>query len=67
MTQAKIKSWINYWTAANLVAFHEINSAADVANARRFCAVMRNGVFCDVADNSIWQALQSLRNELLAA
>ena len=67
MTQTEIKGWIKYWAAANLVAVNEIASLDDVKQARRFCAVTRDGVFSNVSDAAIWQALQSLRSELLAA
>ncbi len=61
MTQANIKNWIAYWTAANLVAFDQINSVADVTEARRFCAVMQGGVFANVTDAQIWGALVAFR------
>jgi hypothetical protein len=67
MTKASIKGFIRYWTAAKLVAFEQINSVADVAKARRFCAVMRNGVFANVTDAQIWEALCANREGLLAA
>jgi hypothetical protein len=67
MAQNNITGWIRYWAAANLVAVNEIASLDDVKQARRFCAVMRDGVFSNVTDAAIWQALQSLRSELLAA
>ena len=57
MTTKQIKTWLNYWMNAKAVAVNEIRSLADVTEARRFCAVMRKGVFTDVTDQQIWEAI----------
>jgi hypothetical protein len=61
MKRADIKRWIAYWTAAKAVAFNEIHSVADMSAARKFCAVMRDGVFWNVTDGEMWAALREMR------
>lgn len=61
MGKAKIKSWIQYWTNARMIAFGEIQSLADMTEARRWCSVMRLGVFSNVTDRQLWDALAEMR------
>jgi len=57
MTQAEIKTWLAYWTAAEMVAVDQITSFDRVYQARKYCECMRVGVFADVSDLSIWRAI----------
>ncbi len=61
MKAADIQSWIAYWTAAKMVAFDQITSCDRVVQARKYCECMRVGVFADVTDLQIWNALCGLR------
>jgi hypothetical protein len=61
MTRSDIQSWISYWTAAKMVSFDEITSFDRVYQARKYCECMRTGVFADVTDLQIWNALQAMR------
>ena len=62
MTRNQIINWLKYWDAAQCVNFSEIQCVEDVHNARKFCAVMRQGVFLNITDEQIWDALKGLVN-----
>lgn len=63
MTKTEIKSWLSYWNAARAVAVDEIRAFDQVNLARKFCRVMREGVFHPdlVSDLQIWNALKEMR------
>lgn len=61
MTNAKIQDWLTYWTNAKMVAIDQINAFDQVHQARKYCECMRVGVFTDVTDLQIWNALCALR------
>ena len=61
MTAAEIKTWIAYWTAAKMVNFDAVRSVEQVYECRKYCSCMRVGVFTEVSDLSIWNALQDIR------
>lgn len=61
MTRTNIKSWIQYWINARMVAFDEIKSLADMAEARKWCSCLRLGVMWNVRDEQMWTALQEMR------
>jgi nitroimidazol reductase NimA-like FMN-containing flavoprotein (pyridoxamine 5'-phosphate oxidase superfamily) len=67
MANSTIKQWLRYWQAANLVAVDEIRSFQDVYQARKYCSVMRDGVFAEVSDLQIWNALKEMRVALAEA
>ena len=62
MTKATITNWLTYWTNANMVAVDEIRAFDQVHLARKFCECMRVGVFSDVTDLQIWNAITAMRN-----
>lgn len=61
MTKADIKRWIAYWTAADMVAFDEIRTFNQMVEARKYCSCLRVGVFADVTDLQLWNALRDYR------
>jgi predicted NAD-dependent protein-ADP-ribosyltransferase YbiA (DUF1768 family) len=61
MTTTEIKTWINYWNAAKMVAVDAIQAFEQVYQARKYCECMRVGVFTDVTDLQIWNAIRELR------
>jgi hypothetical protein len=61
MTNQSIKNWLSYWNAAGMVAIDQINAFDQVYQARKFCQCMRVGVFADVSDLQIWNALRDMR------
>ncbi len=61
MTSKDIVSWLAYWDSAKMVALDEIRAFDQVHQARKFCECMRVGVFSDVTDLQIWNALQLQR------
>lgn len=63
MTQAEIKSWIEYWKAAKMVDVDAIRAFDQVHQARKFCECMRVGVFHPdlVSDLQIWRALKAMQ------
>jgi hypothetical protein len=63
MTRSEIQDWLIYWKNANMVAVDEIRCFENVYQARKFCRVMRVGVFHTdlVSDLQIWNALVDLR------
>lgn len=65
MKQQEIIAWLRYWSAAKMVAVGKILAFDQVATARKFCACMRTGVFCDelVSDLAIWRAIQEMRRQ----
>ncbi len=64
MKQSEIKIWLNYWSHST-VNVDAIQSLEDVAIARRFCSVMRVGLFCYdlVSDEQIWDAIVAIREK----
>jgi hypothetical protein len=62
MTLSQIKDWLTYWNNARMVALDEIRAFDQVHQARKFCACMRQGIFHDVTDLQIWNALKALRS-----
>lgn len=61
LTQNEIKSWLSYWAASKSVSVENIRAFDQVHLARKYCEVMRVGVFTDVTDLQIWNALVSMR------
>ena len=61
MTIENVQNWLNYWRNANMVHLGAITTLQNVAVARRFCSCMRTGVFADVSDGQIWDALRDMR------
>lgn len=61
MTQKDIKRWVGYFARSNMVAFHEIQCLAHVELARKHCECLRVGVFSNVTDKQIWNALLDTR------
>ena len=58
MTTKEIKAWLSYWTSANMVAVNQIRAYEQVYQARKYCACMRQGVFADITDGQIWDAIR---------
>ena len=70
MIQADIQRWLRYWGASSKgVTVDAIQSLEDVVQARRFCEVMRVGVFHSdlVSDLQIWRALIDMRGQKIDA
>jgi len=61
MTKQSIKDWLIYWNNAGMVAIDEIRAFDQVYLARKYCRCMRVGVFTDVTDLRIWNALRDMR------
>ena len=63
MKTAQIKEWLNYWNNSKCVAVNQIKSLSDVHEARKFCSVMRKGLFNRyvVSDEQIWDAVKETR------
>ena len=61
MTALNIAIWLAYWNTAKMVALDEIRAFDQVHQARKFCECMRVGVFSNVTDLQIWNALQDMR------
>ena len=61
LTKTDIENWLTYWHHAKMVNFGAIIQPEHVAQARKFCSVMRLGVFMDVSDAAIWYAIRELR------
>jgi hypothetical protein len=61
MTTTKIKNWLIYWNNAKMVSLDAITSFDRVFQARKYCECMRVGVFAEVTDLQIWNALQASR------
>ena len=61
MTALNIAIWLAYWSNAKMVALDEIRAFDQVHQARKFCECMRVGLFSDVTDLQIWNALQDMR------
>ena len=62
MSTKEIQRWLKYWQAANMVAVDAIMAHDQVYQCRRFCKCMREGVFTDVTDLQIWNALVEMRS-----
>ena len=62
LTQTEIKTWLNYWDKAEMVAVDNIRAFDQVYQARKFCSCMRTGVFSDVTDLQIWNAIREGRD-----
>lgn len=61
LTTQEIAGWVSYWNAAGMVAVDEIRAFDQVHHARKFCECMRVGVFLEVTDLQIWNAIRALR------
>ena len=61
MENEGIKRWIAYWNNANMVAFEHVNAFDQVHLAREYCPCMADGVFGNVTDLQIWNALTEMR------
>lgn len=62
MTTTEIQNWLTYWNNAKMVCLDAITSFDRVFQARKYCECMRVGVFAEVTDLQIWNALQASRN-----
>lgn len=67
MSKQEIKNWLSYWAAANMVSVENIRAFDHVYQARKYCKCMRDGVFADVTDLQIWNALTDMREAAKAA
>lgn len=63
MTKTEIKRWIAYWTAAKMVAFDGIRTFDQMFQARTYYECLRTGVFTDVTDLQLWNALREYREQ----
>ena len=61
MTQSDIVRWLGYWDRSKSVALDEIRAFDHVYQARKYCQVMRTGIFWDITDLEIWRALLKMR------
>ena len=61
MAQTKIIEWLGYWRNANMVSINAICAFDQVYEARKYCQCMRVGVFTNVTDLQIWNALKAMR------
>lgn len=61
LTKSDIQKWLAYWQAAKMVAVERICAFDQVWEARKYCECMRVGVFQDVTDLQIWNALSDMR------
>ena len=63
MKQHEVIAWLRYWQVAKAVAVDQIRAFDQVHLARKYCQVMRVGVFCDdlVSDLQIWNAIKAMR------
>ena len=59
--EKRILPWFSYWAAAKAVAIEEITSFENMVQARKFCAVMREGLFSATSDLAMWCAFQVWR------
>lgn len=65
ISRQKIQNWLNYWHFTKMVAVDQINAFDQVYQARKYCQCMRSGIFEDVSDLAIWNALVDLRSGTL--
>jgi hypothetical protein len=61
MNDLQIQNWLTYWGNAKMVNLDAIRAFENVFQARKYCECMRIGVFTDVTDLQIWNALQAMR------
>ena len=61
MNTKEIQTWLAYWTNAKMVAVDAIRAFDQVYQARKYCECMRVGVFTDVTDLQIWNAITQMR------
>ena len=63
LTKSDIQAWLSYWKIGGLVAVDRILTLQHVYEARKYCRVMREGIFTPdaVSDGQIWDALQTMR------
>lgn len=66
MPKQQIQDWLIYWQAAKMVNINKIDSLPAMYSARRFCRCMRVGVFINVTDKQMWDALCDLRERVAA-
>ena len=50
-----------------MVAFDEIRAFDQMYQARKFCPCLRVGVFADVTDLQLWNALREYRTDAVVA
>jgi len=60
MNATQIKNWLGYWQNAKMVNLEAITSFDRVYQARKYCECMRVGVFAEVTDLQIWNALREV-------
>ena len=61
MTKEEIQTWLTYWASSHMVSVDRILAYDQVPIARKYCRVMNVGVFHDVTDGQIWDALREMR------
>lgn len=61
MGELQIQNWLTCWGNAKMVNLDAIRAFEHVYQARKYCECMRVGVFTDVTDLQIWNALQAKR------
>lgn len=66
LSKAEIQKWLAYWQAAKMVSVERICAFDQVWEARKYCECMRTGLFADVTDLQIWNALTEMRAEKAA-
>ena len=62
MNTNEIQKWLKYFQNAGIVDVDAILAFDQVYEARKYCSCMRNGVFTDVSDLKIWNALVQMRS-----
>jgi hypothetical protein len=67
MSRKQIQEWLTYWHNAKMVAVESICAFDQVHLARKYCECMRVGVFENVTDLAIWNALVELRSNVARA
>lgn len=63
MNRAAIQVWLTYWDNGDVVNVGRILAYDQVHTARLYCSVMTKGVFADVTDGEIWDALREMRGQ----
>lgn len=63
MNKQEIQTWLSYWDNGDMVNVGRILAYDQVHTARLYCPVMARGVFTDVTDGQIWDALRDMRGE----
>lgn len=60
-TEADIHRWLEYW-GRSVASLREIHSVEDMRECRLFVPQMSGGLFADISDEQMWDALVSLRS-----